>query len=68
MATFDLVIEGHCSVRNTLPVDTVENAACHREAHDAKDGLHKEQQKQHYMSKCRAIHKNVLIMTNVKTY
>lgn len=47
LLTFDLVVEGNCGIRDTLPFDTVENSARHREAHDAEDGLHARQQKQH---------------------
>lgn len=40
LLTLDLVVEGHCGIGDTLPFDTVENSARHREAHDAEDGLH----------------------------
>lgn len=45
MVTFDLVVEGHCGIGDALPTDTVENSACHREAHDTEDGLHANKQK-----------------------
>lgn len=39
MVTFDLVVEGHCGIRDALPTDAVENSACHREAHHTEGGL-----------------------------
>lgn len=47
MVTFDLVVEGHCGIRDAIPTDTVENSARHREAHDTEDGLHAKKQKEH---------------------
>lgn len=40
--TFDLIIEGHSGVGDTLSSHTVEDPARHGEAHDLEDGLHKD--------------------------
>lgn len=64
----DLVVEGHCGIREALPSDTVENSARHREAHDAEDGLHAKQQKQRQMPKCGAVHKMFLQHKDICTY
>lgn len=38
--TFELIVEGHCGIRNPLPVHAVQNSAHDREAHHTEDGLH----------------------------
>lgn len=55
LVTFDLIVEGHRGIGDTFPSDTVENSARHREAHDTKDGLHAERQKQNYKSNFDAL-------------
>lgn len=50
LVTFDLIVEGHGSIRHPLPFNTVENSAHHRESHHTEDGLQKKHHKEHYMS------------------
>lgn len=50
LVTFDLIVEGHSSVRHPLPFNTVKNSAHHRESHHTEDGLQKKHHKQYYMS------------------
>lgn len=66
MATFDLVVEGHCGIHDALPIDSVENSARHREAHDAEDGLH--EKKQRCMSKCGTVHEMYSHLQNNDKY
>lgn len=46
LVTFDLIVEGHGSIRHPLPFNTVENSAQHRESHHTEDGL----QKKHHIT------------------
>lgn len=68
MDTFDLVVEGHCGIRDALPTYTVENSACHRKAHDTEDGLHAKKQTQHCMSKCGTIHTMYSYLHDIDKY